>query len=156
MMLQPNAIAEKPILRLFIDPASKSTGWALFSDSGLVHHGSVVAPEGDPSERLLWLFERYAAIAGLYKPDEVVIERMNFTVAYVVVWSAGVILTAIRKGAPQAPQHQMSPATWKKYLDSLGLKRSHVAAMFGCETEDEATAILMGQAFTYNLEDTHE
>jgi hypothetical protein len=143
---------KKHTSRLFIDPASISTGWALFSGDKLVFHGTIVRTEGDALDRLASISKAYEALSAMYLPDEIIIERMNHIVAYQVVWSVGVIAVATRQGSPRAKFAQLSPQTWQKYLRELGYARPDFAKLHSCESEDEATAIAMGLAFTGSLE----
>jgi Holliday junction resolvasome RuvABC endonuclease subunit len=142
------------IRRLFVDPASISTGWALFEGDKLEQHGTLKVSEGDALDRLAVIGKRYEAMSAMLKPDHTFLERMNHIVAYQVVWSVGVIATALRQGSPESTFEQISPATWKKYLNGIGMSVADFAKLHACKSEDQAVAIAMGLCYLQGLEKT--
>lgn len=133
--------------RLFIDPATYDTGWALFDDNGeLLQSGKIQVKSGRLFERLLALKNEYRDLAAWLKPDSVHIERMNHRV-HTCIWSVAAILVGVEEaGVPvddKNPDFQISPNSWQakvrwKRADSLAEYRGEV------ESIDQLAAIGMG------------
>lgn len=137
--------------RLFIDPATNKTGWALFVDGVLVESGTINVSGPTVWYRLFNLKNQYRDLVTRLKPDRVFIERMNYRVLS-CVWS----VSAIALGAAEAGVFidgsardgtaecfQISPNSWQawcgwKQPDSLKEFRSRVGSV------DELAAIGMG------------
>lgn len=81
------------VRRLFVDPASKSTGWALFVGKKLEAHGTV-AVIGKINTRLAMLHIHYRHVIVVQKPKEVHVENFRKNLAIQLHWSVGVIISA--------------------------------------------------------------
>lgn len=138
------------IKQLFIDPASNSTGWALFIDGVCTDSGTIEASKGPVFKRLIDIHAQYKELGSRIKPDEVRFERMNRVVNVAVIWSVGAIGVALKLGHWPANikseySEQISPSTWKKYE-----KENEVFNNIRANTSsnDEAVAVLLGLAYT--------
>lgn len=136
---------------LFIDPASRSTGWAYFEQGVLREHGTVESSLPLAIARLSELYQAYLKLGECLQPGVVVVEQMNRSVNYLVVWSAAVLNMAIydsqTSGFVCTDFKQQSPSTWKAWLTKNNIDRQSLLFGFTCKSEDEATAIAMGAAF---------
>lgn len=78
---------------LFIDPGSKSLGWALFRDDGsFVEAGTLAAKGKDAFKRLSEIYGQVVTLAkkvDLGPEDEVHIETLNYGTHYMCIWSVG-------------------------------------------------------------------
>src|SRR5688572_25877167 len=83
------------IRRLFIDPGSISTGWALFVGSTFMMSGTVASAQADKGDADA--FRRLALIVGRYGPlsqellDEVHFEQLVTRTHHYTHWSVGAI-----------------------------------------------------------------
>ncbi len=79
--------------KLFIDPGSKSLGWALFDEAGrFVRAGTLTAKGKDAFKRLGEIYDQLQALVttlGIGKEDEVHIETLNYGTHYMCIWSVG-------------------------------------------------------------------
>lgn len=137
--------------RIFVDPGSNVTGWALFHDDEFIQSGTIRAKAKKKGMtgaatalvRLKEIYKLYHTLFGDLLPDEVLMERMNYKVHYFCQWANAVIgLAAAMHDIPA--QDEISPSSWKAY------ERRQVALAAIRETtesEDEAVAVLLG--FTY-------
>lgn len=135
--------------RMFIDPGSNITGWALFEDSELIDSGTVSAIKGSTFKRLLEIGKAYSRLAQELQPDQVLFERMNRMVNVAVVWSVGIIGYAIKRGHEDCEimseySHQVSPSEWKKYDKTHNVYNIHRA---DSGSDDETVAILIGLVY---------
>lgn len=130
--------------RLFIDPASISTGWAYFVGKELKNHGTIAV------ENALDVFTRLGKISRLYyqtvvtdSVDEVHIEQLPRRCHHYTHWSVGVIGTAIVPHCTNIKADIPVPS-WQKHCEwKSGAKR--VKALAGrVGSEDELAAIGMG------------
>lgn len=120
--------------RLFVDPASISTGWAFFVGNKFVASGTVRADKRNPVfERLADLWARYRTVSA--QLDEVHLERLprSRTCAIQTHWSVGVIGAALAKTGAEISE-DIPPTAWQK---AVGWKTVKAAA---------------GQPRTYKLE----
>jgi len=135
--------------RMFIDPGSNVTGWALFDDDELVDSGTVSAMKGSTFKRLVEIGKAYTALARELQPEQVLFERMNRMVNVAVVWSVGIIGYAIKRGHEECEvaseySEQISPSEWKKYERLNGVYNLHRA---DSGSDDETVAILIGLVY---------
>ena len=112
--------------RLFIDPGSRSLGWAEYEDKKLKAHGTVSSPKGKVpiekrlshiSKELFTLFEHE-----MY--DEIYVERLNRRTHHFALWSVGTILGVLGGQTFTFHEHP-SPNQWKKVI---GLKQKDKGA----------------------------
>lgn len=131
--------------RLFIDPATEKTGWALFINGQLVESGSIQVA-GRMAERLLKIKNAYRELATRLVPDSVHVEQMNHRV-HVCIWSVGAIIVGMEEAGVhvdvKAPGFQISPTGWQTWVgwrrgNALGEYRERVGSA------DELAAIGMG------------
>jgi len=135
------------IRHLFIDPASYSTGWAVFENGELKRHGTIKAVSPVIGLRLVELYRSYLGFVVTDSLDNVTVERMNRLVHYYVIWSVAAILTAIFTKCPRISLNELSPSTWKRWLSENKLQLSSLKAVYTVASDDEAVAIAMGFAY---------
>lgn len=134
-------------LRLFIDPASISTGWALFSDDTLLKSGTVSTDKKkDVFDRLNYIFKEYKKLK-FTDVEEVHIEQLVRNTHIYTHWSVSVIAMAL-----YAPNRHISAdisisswqkaTSWKTTKDPLKAYKGRVSS------EDELAAIGMGTYYT--------
>ena len=139
----------KKVRRMFIDPASKATGWALFEDTKLIDHGSISVDEGEEEwTRLTKLQAKYHnLLKGLGKVDEIHIEKFwRSRMAEVLHWSVAAIGMGCWPYAGSIKQDVLV-RSWQTKLNYN--KKSPVPDRFKkyvrvAGTTDELEAILMG------------
>lgn len=130
-------------LRLFVDPASISSGWALFQDSKLIAHGTVAVDKKDPVfTRLAGIFKQYKAITNR-NIKEVHIEQLVRNTHIYTHWSVGVIGCAcwLRNISVSA---DIPITSWQSFCDWKGSRQPLVSYKRKVESEDELSAIGMG------------
>lgn len=139
---------QQKVRRLFIDPASKSTGWALFEDKQLVEHGTVTAdPELQVFARLWDIFTAYYDLA--LDVEEVHIEQLVRNTHIFTHWSVSAIgIAYAARGAKVAGDIPIQ--SWQKYCDWHGSQKRLRAYKNKVESEDELSAIGMGLWFLEN------
>lgn len=140
----------KGIRRLFVDPASTKTGWALFRGEKIVSHGTIQITGTDKFKRLFDLFTEYSKLMSL-NLDEVHIEcipvafnrRQAFNMKP-LMYSVGVIAIALWDGFTEI-YDDIIPTAWQKHVNwerkRKCLKRYHA------KSEDELAAIFMGKYY---------
>jgi hypothetical protein len=141
------------MILLTCDPASRSSGFSVFKDGVLIHHGTVLARDNNVYKRLAYLYDRYQLIASMYSPDQFVIEQMYHKAAHQVTWAVGVICAGVQKGAPNAIIDELPIQQWKAYLETLGITRPEFSRLHNCTSEDAATAILLGLSWLQKTEE---
>lgn len=134
------------VKRLCIDPASRSSGWAVFEGAELVRHGTVTMKGKDVDERMRQLWQSYRQIAERENPEEVYIERMNRRVHRYCLWAAFLVRTVFSIYGGTKRFEEISPGTWKKYLVESGQTLEVVREFWKADSEDEAVAIAIGFA----------
>jgi Holliday junction resolvasome RuvABC endonuclease subunit len=128
---------------LFIDPASRSTGWAYSEDGLLIEHGTIASKLPTVYARLSAIHFNYVELVRRTKPDIVVFERMNYKVHHFVLYSIGTIMEACSSHSEVLEFKEQSPGTWKKYLKKCGRTLEKNQELHGCGSEDEAVAVAM-------------
>jgi len=139
--------------RMFVDPGTNVTGWALFDDDELVDSGTISAMKGPAFRRLLEIGKAYARLASELQPDQVYFERMNRIVHVSVIWSIGTIGYAIKRAHEAAEimdstDSQISPSSWKKYDKETGAYNIYRP---DSGSDDETVAILLGLVYLKNM-----
>lgn len=141
---------KQPKFRLFIDPASISTGWALFSDAELIKSGTVATNKKDGVfDRLNYIFKEYKKLK-FTNVDEVHIEQLVRNTHIYTHWSVSVIAMALyhptRDIAADISISAWQKATsWKTTKDPIKAHKGRVSS------EDELAAIGMGTYYTGRL-----
>jgi hypothetical protein len=130
------------VLRLFVDPASISSGWALFDDAQFVKSGSVCADVKDTIfRRLKFVYKSYRALRG--RAGEVHIEQLPRRCHIYTHWSVSVIglaLWSFRCGVVA----DVPVRSWQRFADWHGAKAPLEAYKGRVASEDELAAIGMG------------
>lgn len=145
----------KEKLRLFIDPASISLGWALFSNKDLVDSGTIKAiSKWKISKRLHYIRKELKKDLGDLDIVEVHIEKMNHRTHYYVIWAVGVIVEVFYK---YNPKDDIVVSSWKSFFKlkqkdkGEKIKEVFKKVFFGYDEEgmsdDEIEACLMGYYF---------
>lgn len=132
------------VSRLFIDPASISSGWALYRGSTLVDHGTVLA------DKRLGVFARLQSIATHYKElskrlsyEEFHIEKMPRRVHYYTIWSCGVIGTSLKHSLCDG-KDDIPVRSWQKFVDWDTIRDDWEGQYV---SQDEWAAICMGRYY---------
>lgn len=132
-------------VRLFIDPASKSSGWALFKGKKLLKSGTVEV-KGQVWDRLAALSWRYTHLfSGKTWVDcqEAHIEQFGGRPHRYLVFSVGVIGAAVANIATEVEQ-DIPVSSWQKYCDWKGKGLILDPYRDKVDSEDELSAIGMG------------
>lgn len=138
---------KQPKLRLFIDPASISTGWALFSDDKLVRSGTVATDKkNNVFDRLNYIFKEYKKLK-FTNVDEVHIEQLVRNTHIYTHWSVSVIAMALY-AADRAIAADVSISSWQKATSWKTTKDPLKAYKGRVSSEDELAAIGMGTYYT--------
>ncbi len=134
-------------LILFIDPASKSTGWALFDADGVLKEsGTIVAEESsDVFTRLSDLYSQYYQLRVCRKIREVHIEQLVRNTHIYTHWSVGVIGAALRQFTDTEVYADISISSWQKFAEWKGEREPLAADVFEVDSEDELAARAMGR-----------
>jgi hypothetical protein len=107
----------KPRRLLFIDPASKSTGWAYVVDGKLIQSGTTVVGHNlDIFARLSKLYHAYFMVVKELAIDEIHIERLPAKCHHMTHWSVGVIGAAGFEGGVAEIKADISPSSWQKAM----------------------------------------
>lgn len=147
--------SKQPVRRLFIDPASNSTGWALFEGKQLLTSGTITADgEKNSFVRLEVIGLQYETLgARLRVIDECHIERMAGRPSHIVHHSVGVIGYAL--GAYCLEVNADIPVqSWQKHCDWKTTKAALEAYKGRVASEDELAAIGMGLYYTNKVGET--
>jgi len=137
------------IARLFIDPASRSTGWALFRGPTLLQSGTIaVDPKLSIFARLYALFRLYIKLgADLAIFKEVHIEQLPRNCHHYTHWSVGCLGAALYLSSIEV--HADIPVqSWQKAVDWKGRQAALTPYKGKVRSEDELAAIGMGIYYT--------
>lgn len=141
---------KQPKLRLFIDPASISTGWALFSDDQLIKSGTVATNKKDNVfDRLNYIFKEYRKLK-FTDVSEVHIEQLVRNTHIYTHWSVSVIAMALYHPS-RAIAADVSISSWQKATSWKTTKDPIKAYKGRVSSEDELAAIGMGTYYTGRL-----
>lgn len=127
---------------LYVDPASISTGWALFENGKLKKSGTVAV------DKKLPVFLRLFQIAKAYKklrlnPDEIHIEQLVRNTHIYTHWSVSVIaLSMFRRNVKVDADIPIS--SWQKFTEWKEEKTPLQSYKRRVSSEDELAAIGMG------------
>lgn len=138
---------KQPKLRLFIDPASISTGWALFSDDTLLQSGTVATnKKNDVFDRLHAIYREYKKLK-FKNVDEVHIEQLVRNTHIYTHWSVSVIAMALYASG-RTISADVSISSWQKATSWKTTKDPIKAYKGRVSSEDELAAIGMGTYYT--------
>lgn len=129
---------------LFVDPGSRSTGWALFENNKFVRSGTITNKSPNVFARLWAFWSAYKTLGEDLHPDEVHIERMNYKTHFYCTWSAGLIGTALHAAGVPKVEQDISPGTWQKAVDWKGGQEALLEHRERVDSLDELAAISMG------------
>ena len=138
---------KQPKLRLFIDPASISTGWALFSEDQVIDSGTIATNKKDNVfDRLNYIFKEYKKLK-FTDVDEVHIEQLVRNTHIYTHWSVSVIAMALYNptriiAADISISSWQKATSWKTTKDPIKAYKGRVSS------EDELAAIGMGTYYT--------
>lgn len=140
-------MTHKMISRMFVDPASISSGWAIFVNENYVRSGSVVVGGKDAIERLVKIFDQYKSIVNNWAPAEVHIEQFGGRPSHILHWSVGVIGVATKTDFNTVGQ-DVPVSSWQSAVEWKGTRHPLKNYLDQVETEDELAAIGMGIWYT--------
>lgn len=136
-----------PKSRLFIDPASISTGWALFKDQKYIKSGTIAVSKKDAIfDRLHMIYQEYQKLT-LPKIDEVHIEQLVRNTHIYTHWSVSSIGLALYPICPNI-YADVSISAWQKATSWKTTKDPIKAYTGRVSSEDELAAIAMGTYYT--------
>lgn len=148
--------------RLFVDPASYKTGWALFEGTKCVEFGPLWAKGDDAFLRMHDLYLDYFELCDRLQPDESYIEKFRVYATKrggLVIGSVYVIAAALRVYGPVGwvwTQHWQKYAGYKKGTPMTGRLAKYVDkveeqhGLTGKDAEDVLAGIGMGLWYTRN------
>lgn len=129
---------------MFVDPASISSGWAVFEDKQFIASGSIGAPKKLVAiERLSLMYVEYEAVREKYKPDEVHIEQFGGNPSHLLHWSVGVLGVALKTKTNTVAQ-DVPVSSWQKFTNWHGDREPLDFYKDKVQTEDELAAIGIG------------
>ncbi len=127
---------------LYVDPASISTGWALFEDGKLIDSGTVAVDKKLPI--FLRLYHIYKAYKRLrLSPNEIHIEQLVRNTHIYTHWSVSVIALSMFRRNVQVDA-DIPISSWQKFTDWQGEKAPLKSYRRWVKSEDELAAIGMG------------
>lgn len=135
------------MIRVFVDPASRSAGYAVYDDEKLIESGTLLAVGDDEVERMVQLWAGFKKVAERIKPEELYVERMNYQVHYLVQWAVGIVKTVFAIYGGTKVHGDVSPNSWKAFLKREALTLGGIKAMNDTSSDDEAVAIGLGLWF---------
>jgi hypothetical protein len=127
---------------LYVDPASISSGWALFEDGKLIDSGTVAV------DKKMNVFLRLHHIYKAYKklrlsPNEIHIEQLVRNTHIYTHWSVSVIALSMFRRNVQVDA-DIPISSWQKFTDWKGNKAPLKDYKRWVRSEDELAAIGMG------------
>ena len=127
---------------LYVDPASISTGWALFEDGKLVTSGTVAVDKKMPV--FLRLYHIYKAYKKLrLSPHEIHIEQLVRNTHIYTHWSVSVIALSLFHSNVQVGA-DIPIASWQKFTEWKEERTPLQTYKRRVSSEDELAAIGMG------------
>ena len=127
---------------LYVDPASISTGWALFENGKLVSSGTVAVDKKMPVFlRLYHIYKSYKKLR--LSPNEIHIEQLVRNTHIYTHWSVSVIALSMFRRNVQVDA-DVPIASWQKFADWKGEKEPLKVYKRRVTSEDELAAIGMG------------
>jgi hypothetical protein len=132
---------------MFVDPASISSGWAIFINQDYFVSGSVVVKGKDAIERLVRIYSAYKELAGKWDVSEVHLEQFGGRPSHILHWSVGVIGVALKTDKNTVAQ-DVPVSSWQLAAGWKGTRAPLKVYMNSVQTEDELAAIGMGIWYT--------
>lgn len=149
---------------LALDQASRTSGWAVFSDGELIAHGTFTFTNANVAERLFHIHDKVTELIDKYEIDEIQFEDIQYQANVTNNVATFKILAEVYGVIDELayrlkiPARAVPPVTWRAILGIPGRTRAaqkkaaqeYVLNTFGIKVpEDEADAICIGQ---YNKE----
>lgn len=134
---------EEAVSRLFIDPASISSGWALFIGKTLFVSGTVKVSVKSQFDRLAAVGMEYQKIGSKFRPQEVHIEQFGGRPHHILHWAVGLIGTTLKTATNKVGQ-DVPVSAWQKEMDWKNSREPLTAYLDKVDSEDELAAIGMG------------
>lgn len=127
---------------LYVDPASISTGWALFEDGEYKTSGTVAVDKKLPVfVRLYQIYKAYRKLR--IKADEVHIEQLVRNTHIYTHWSVSVIALGLFHSNVQVDA-DIPISSWQKFVDWKEERAALKTYQKRVSSEDELAAIGMG------------
>lgn len=132
---------------MFIDPASRSSGWSLFNGGSLVKSGTISISNDDPYRRLADIYDAYLALGfflsqtGL-RPGAVHVEQLPRSCHIYTHYSVGIIGAALCQTGAQV-KGDVPIKAWQKHANWKARLKDW--AKEGYKSEDEFAAVCMGK-----------
>lgn len=127
---------------VYIDPASISTGWALFENGKLIQSGTIAVDK--KLSVFLRLFQIYKAYKKLrLAPNEIHIEQLVRNTHIYTHWSVSVIALALFRRNVKVDA-DIPIASWQKFTEWKENKTPLKSYIRRTKSEDELAAIGMG------------
>jgi Holliday junction resolvasome RuvABC endonuclease subunit len=131
-------------LRIFVDPASISTGWAAFRGDQLLESGTIkVKATKLTAERMGPIYAQYSMLFARLKPDEVHIEQFAGRVNHKCVMSVAAIYVAAWMNDIWADQ-DCNVSSWQSWAQ-WHKARPLAAEYTNVKSEDELAALCIGR-----------
>ena len=138
------AVSEKR--RMFIDPASISSGWAIYLGKELEKSGTIaVDKKFNVFVRLMHLSALYRQLMVSGSVDEVHIELLPRRCHHFTHWSVGVIGSTLQAYGGTISS-DIAVKSWQKWTDWE--RKSAKWRTLGYKSEDEFAAVEMGRFWT--------
>jgi len=151
------------MVRIFIDPAGQSTGYAIFSGKACIESGTIAEAltaeekklKGD--DRLVSALGRIRIISIRYQQlvsnlgytvDEAYIERLMYSTNIHCHWAVGSISSALYAAGVKKVSPTISVTSWQKAVDWKGKRAKLKSCIKEVSSEDELAAIGMGLYWT--------
>lgn len=133
--------------RLFVDPASISSGWAFFKGPQLVSHGTIATEKKwSIFTRLHDIWQQYRQLTLKGTVDEVHLELLPRTCHIFTHYSVAIIGHALHPNVPyDSIKGDIPVKSWQKHAGWDSIKDTWKAK--GCKSEDELAAIMMGHYY---------
>lgn len=154
-------------VHMFVDPGSKSTGWALLQEDKIVAHGTIEAEDLKDTSwvRLHDIYYQYYVLYQEFQFTSYIhtivhFERMNYQVHYAVVHSVAAIAMALLSWGCEIGE-EISPFAWQKTVGwDRKQKTNHVdnaqLSSYSCKSQDEAAAVGMALHFLNYEKNSHK
>lgn len=127
---------------LYVDPASISTGWALFEDGKLKSSGTIIADKRLPIfVRLFQIYKQYRKKK--FDVEEVHIEQLVRNTHIYTHWSVSAIALGVLRGN-NSVDADIPIQSWQKFTDWKGQQTPLEGYKRRVSSEDELAAIGMG------------
>jgi hypothetical protein len=131
---------------LFVDPGSKSAGWAFFIDGSFHSAGSLTSKHKDGFQRLGVISENFRKIVSDLSPNEVHFETLNYRTHYICIWAVGSLGAIAASCGVQTVAQDVYIKSWQKHCnwEEIQYKWEEVDRPWVFDTEDAWAAYWQG------------